>query len=218
MFGSAACPRTTQDGCEFWDPTAVFDAASGDLMLLAAHSTTSQGRMSGEMTLWISRSSDAGATWAAPQNITSQVTSAVAGLITPGNGHAIQTASGTLIVAGYLRPKGDTNEGCATIRSDDSGRHWRLQLANMSAGLGTSECEVSEITPSRDYNLPGEMRAPPPGGAAAAAPILLMDERMNPAQQKQRGGCGGGVPTCRWRSTSTDGGLTWVGAPRSRFT
>lgn len=193
MFGAAACPRTTNSGCEFWDPTAVFDRDTGDVLLLAALSRSNQSRMDAHMSMWMTRSSDAGLTWAAPTNLTSQLLNADGSMTTPGNGHAIQLASGRLLVSGYLRPAGDSSEHCVTLASDDHGKSWFNQLANLSAGDGTSECEATEIS------------------GAVGAPTLLMDERMNAKDQRTYGGCGEGVALCRWRSTSTDGGASWTG-------
>ena len=212
LFGNGTCPRGLRDGCEFWDPTPVYDAAHGGgggaLHVLATLSTTSAARMSGRLTLWQVTSADRGASWGAPRNITAQVAHAELGVMTPGNGHGVQLApatatgggadggGGRLLVAGYVRPQGDGSEFCATIASDDGGGSWSLQTAHGAAGNGTSECEVAQLRGT--------------GG------LLVMDERMNRDAQAARGGCGQGVAgqavlTCRWRSTSADGGATWQG-------
>ena len=218
LFGNGTCPRGLRDGCEFWDPTPVYDAQGGGaLHVLATLSTTSAERMSGRLTLWQLTSADRGASWGAPRNITAQVAHAELGVMTPGNGHGVQLApvatvgggagvggggggGGRLLVAGYVRPQGDGSEFCATIASDDGGGNWSLQTAHGAAGNGTSECEVAQL-----HGGGGT------GGGAGTVGLLVMDERMNRDAQAARGGCGGGVATCRWRSTSADGGATWQG-------
>ena len=142
----AACPRDAHAGCEFWDPTAVYDASTSEVHLLAALSTTQSGRMSGELSLWQTTSSDLGVTWSAARNITADVARPGDAVITPGNGHATQLSSGRLLMAGYLRPAGDASEHCATIASDDHGKTWQLQPSNGNTGNGTSECEVVEVS------------------------------------------------------------------------
>ena len=44
ILGATACPRVAHAGCEFWDPTAVYDASTSEVHLLAALSTTQSGR------------------------------------------------------------------------------------------------------------------------------------------------------------------------------
>ena len=34
LFGNASCPAGVHDGCEFWDPTPVYDAATGTCSLM----------------------------------------------------------------------------------------------------------------------------------------------------------------------------------------
>ena len=197
MFGAAVCPRTTgyPNGCEFWDPTAVFDRDTGDVLLLAVLSTSNESRMHFHTTMWMARSSDAGATWQPPTNLTAQLVYDGDIVATPGNGHAIQLASGRLLVTGYIRLTGAPRDWhCVTVASDDHGASWFNQVANVTTGQGTTECESTEL-----------------GGADGSAPTLIMDERMDIGQQEARGGCGEGVASCRWRSTSTDGGASWAG-------
>ena len=192
ILGATACPRVAHAGCEFWDPTAVYDASTSEVHLLAALSTTQSGRMSGELSLWQTTSTDLGVTWSAARNITADVARPGDAVITPGNGHATQLSSGRLLMAGYLRPAGDASEHCATIASDDHGKTWRLQPSNGNTGNGTSECEVVEVSDG-------------------AGPTVIMDERRNKEEQQRLGGCGRGVANCRWRTRSADGGATWDG-------
>ena len=200
VYGTDTCPlNSTDGGCEFWDPTPVFDHLTGDILLLATHSRTSKQRMSGRLDLWLLRSHDLGLTWATPENITQQVVTPE-GVMTPGNGHATQLSSGRLLVAGYMRPDGDGSEFCATIASDDHGLTWHMQQASRAAGIGTSECEVAELC----LNIDAGNR-----GSNECHTVVVMDERMNRNAQEARGGCGQGVPLCRWRSYSNDEGATW---------
>ena len=200
VYGVDSCPlNATDGGCEFWDPTPVFDNHTGDILLLATHSRTSSQRLSGRLDLWLLRSRDLGLTWATPENITQQVVTPE-GVMTPGNGHGTQLASGRLLVAGYMRPGGDGSEFCVTIASDDHGMTWHMQQASRAAGMGTSECEVTELCLRVNSSN---------GGSNVCHAVVVMDERMNRDAQAARGGCGHGVPLCRWRSYSDDEGATW---------
>ena len=195
MFGREACPPSKKEGCEFWDPTAVYDRQTGDIHLLAALSTSASQRMSGHLSLYALTSHDGGVSWSRPRNITHSVRPKPDDgcIFTPGNGHATQLASGRLLMAGYRRPAGDSSEHCTTISSDDHGRTWHLQPIAAGSNLnGTSECEVAEV---------GDV----------GAKRVVMDERMNGDEQQRRGGCGHGVAKCRWHSESSDGGETWSG-------
>jgi sialidase-1 len=196
MLGNETCPRVGQAGCEFWDPTAVYDEHTREVHMLASLSTTASGRMGGALTLWVTSSTDAGTTWGTPRNITAQVRHGGPDVFTPGNGHGTQLSSGRLLIAGYRRPAGDESEHCTTIASDDHGKTWFLQSTSggKGTGNGTSECEVVEV--GDDVGVPRK---------------VIMDERMNEQDQSTRGGCGGGVTNCRWRAESLDGGKTWSG-------
>jgi sialidase-1 len=104
LFGPTQCPpsqkSTAAASCEFWDPTPVADATTGEIFLLTTRSwahngiTNEQSRMTGRMDAWLLKSSDLGATWSEPKNITSSLWSTRWRLGTPSNGHGVQLRSG----------------------------------------------------------------------------------------------------------------------------
>ena len=183
MFGEAQCPaanRSTETGsCEFWDPTPFADSVTGEVHLIVTRSWAHDGmsnvdsRMQSMMDCWLLSSSDLGITWRAPRNITSQVWSDKWNMMTPSNGHAIQTSTGRLLVSGYVRTNG--SQMSAVFYSDDHAKTWHF-APNSTIGPGTSESEVVELqhTPHK----------------------LMFDHRLK---------------RTRYRSYSTDDGLTWEG-------
>ena len=98
--------------------------------------------MQGMMDCWVLSSSDLGVTWSKPRNITSEVWSDKWNMMTPSNGHAIQTSTGRLLVSGYVRTKG--SQMSAVMYSDDHAHSWQF-APNSTIGLGTSESEVVQL-------------------------------------------------------------------------
>jgi sialidase-1 len=183
MFGESQCPaanRSTETGsCEFWDPTPFADSVTGDVHFITTRSWAHAGmnneasRMEGMMDCWLVSSSDTGRTWGSPRNITSEVWSKTWNMMTPSNGHAIQTSTGRLLVSGYVRTNG--SQMSAVMYSDDGAKTWSF-APNSTVGLGTSESEVVELQHTRGK--------------------LMFDHRKSGT---------------RYRSYSTDDGLTWEG-------
>lgn len=91
----------------------------------------------------ISKSSDDGATWSTPDNITPQVKQPEWGVLLQGPGMGISMADGTLVFAfQYL---GADNIPCATIiYSKDKGKTWQ---AGAPARTNTTEAQVAELSP-----------------------------------------------------------------------
>ena len=156
ILGATACPRVAQRRLRVLGPDrrcttrrrarrALDHGAPAHHTLGRAVDDAEWPHVAGALSLWQTTSTDLGVTWSAPRNITADVVRPGDAVITPGNGHATQLASGRLLMAGYLRPAGDASEHCATIASDDHGKTWRLQPSNGNTGNGTSECEVVEI-------------------------------------------------------------------------
>lgn len=170
--------------CEFWDPTPVIDRHTGRIMVMATRSwphnnlTTVSSRMDAEMDCWLWKSSDLGLTWTAPQNITSMIWSERWRVGTPVNGHAIQTATGRLLMPIYVRAGTDASSYSGTFYSDDHGDTWTFANASM-VGPGTSESDVVQL-----QHTPG---------------TLMFNHRGNSAS---------GPGHVRYTSYSTDDGLT----------
>ena len=75
VLGNATCTAgpESKDACAAWDPTPVFDADTGVVHVLVAAAASEQDRMTGTGTVWALKSSDLGATWSPPLNITDQL-------------------------------------------------------------------------------------------------------------------------------------------------
>ena len=76
--------------CQFWDPTAVYDARTREVILMASYASsvgTTAATGNNSVHLW--RSTDLGATFAPPQNI-DKMLNAGTYHYTLGNGHGIQ--------------------------------------------------------------------------------------------------------------------------------
>ena len=103
-LGSLILPR-----CEFWDPTIVYDAESCETIIMSAYaSANSSTRGGGHQDIFVLRSSDSGASWSAPNNISTML-SATKGAsyhVSTGNGHGMQIKApspwaGRLLVPAY---------------------------------------------------------------------------------------------------------------------
>ena len=147
VFGPGACPavnKTNESGsCEFWDPTPFADRTTGEVFVMTTRSWAHDGvdnvasRMTGRMDCWLLSSRDLGVTWSKPRNITSQVWSPRWHMMTPANGHAMQTSTGRLLMPGYVRPFGsDATTMSAVFYSDDHGAQWHF-APNSTVGPST---------------------------------------------------------------------------------
>ena len=123
------------------NPTAVVDKETGAVWLafnIDAHQT------------FVMSSTDSGASWSEPTEITDGVVSPNMNFYVVGPGHGIQRKDGTLVIPG---DHGSSNRRDSifmhshVIYSDDHGASWKLGGA--TAG-GSDECEVVE---TRDGSL-----------------------------------------------------------------
>eukprot|EP00051_Salpingoeca_urceolata_P007499 m.98171 g.98171 ORF g.98171 m.98171 type:complete len:400 (+) comp15262_c1_seq2:14-1213(+) len=187
MFGKSQCANvtSTKTSCEFWDPTPVADHTTGAVFMMTARSRSAADRLSGLEDMWLLRSDDLGVTWGKPKNITSDVWDPAFKLCTPANGHAIQSATGRLVMPCYVRIPHISSFGNAVIYSDDHGDSWHFAPSS-THGHGTSEGEIVALQHH--------------------AGRLMFNER----RVAQPGGCSPTVKNCRWQSISDDDGLTWT--------
>lgn len=131
------------------NPCPVVDAKTGAIVLLLTHNlgtdteakivagTSQRGR-----TVWVTRSTDDGRTWAKPTEITASVKKPEWTWYATGPGVGIQLKSGRLLVpCDYKADKGKAR-GSHAILSDDGGATWRL---GGTAGPDANECQAVEL-------------------------------------------------------------------------
>ena len=140
------------------NPTAVIDRSTGAIILVYDRwPEMPKGRQPGDfkrapglgrdsITVWITTSGDAGATWSAPVDITATTKRAEWAEVGHGPGVGIQTRSGRLVIPCFeTRPVGGkwgTSWNFA-IFSDDHGRTWRL--SDNEVGPGVNETQAVEL-------------------------------------------------------------------------
>ncbi len=142
------------------NPAPVVDRKTGDIVLLLTRNpgrvTERQivdGTAAGTRTVWLARSSDDGASWTAPAEITASVKAADWTWYATGPGNGIQMRDGRMVVACDHMVAGSQAKHSHVILSDDGGRTWTLGGV---AGEGTNESAVVEL---RDRSLLLNMRS-----------------------------------------------------------
>lgn len=140
------------------DPTAVIDRDTGAVILvydrwpqmpegaeLGVHKR-SPGLGRDSITAWVMTSSDEGATWSTPVDITATAKKPEWTEVGHGPGVGIQTRSGRLVIPCFEnRPSAAMWGVCwnFAIFSDDHGKTW--QLSDNEAGPGVNETQVVEL-------------------------------------------------------------------------
>ncbi len=145
----------------FGNPSPVIDPESGDVVLLSTHNAghVNAGQIRrGEVTpeesrrVYVQRSSDHGATWSEPMEITADVKPAGWMWFATGPGHGIALRhgphAGRLVVPcnhSFL-VNGVSRENSHAIFSDDGGRSWRLgAVATQTGDAVGNENAVAEL-------------------------------------------------------------------------
>lgn len=114
------------------NPTVVVDRDTGTIWLLFVRTSTKKykndeevARATGRISdMWVMHSTDEGATWAGPANITKSVNRRAWNRIVPGPGVGIQLRSGRLMIpCNHVVGKEASDH---VIYSDDHGKSWRL--------------------------------------------------------------------------------------------
>lgn len=130
-------------GDSWGNPTPVVDRDTGDILLIYIRNISQ---------VFVVRSSDDGATWSAPVEITSSVKDPAWGFYATGPGHAIQLSSGRILVAAYHRIGGFSTtlpSYSHVFYSDDHGLTW--QLGGMIAEAQTNEAMLVETVDGSVY-------------------------------------------------------------------
>jgi sialidase-1 len=131
------------------NPCPVVDAATGAIWLLLTHNLGKDteaeivnGTGDGSRTVWITKSTDDGVTWAKPLEITKDVKKPEWTWYATGPGIGIQTKSGRLVIpCDSKSEKGKVRES-HVIFSDDHGKTWKLGGV---VGPGCNESQVAEL-------------------------------------------------------------------------
>jgi sialidase-1 len=131
------------------NPCPVVDRQSGTIWLPMTHNLgiDNESRMveqkgKGTRTVWLSKSTDDGLTWAKPVEITATTKKPNWTWYATGPGAGIQLQSGRLVVPCDAVEAGTKAFYSHLIYSDDHGATWKL---GGSAGPAVNECEVVEL-------------------------------------------------------------------------
>jgi sialidase-1 len=130
------------------NPCPVVDRATGTIWLPLTknlgHETQKQieeGKSKENRTVWLTKSTDDGATWAKPIEITASVRDPKWTWYATGPGVGIQLKSGRLVIPCDHRTLGTKELHAHVIYSDDRGKTWTVGGV---AGEHTNECQIVE--------------------------------------------------------------------------
>jgi sialidase-1 len=132
------------------NPCPVIDARTGTVWLLMTHNlgkdTESQivaGKSEGSRTVWVTGSTDDGATWSKPADITRDVKKPDWTWYATGPGAGVQLRGGRLVVPCDHMVAGTKAQYSHVIYSDDGGKSWKL---GGEAGPQCNECQAVELS------------------------------------------------------------------------
>lgn len=199
------------------NPVPVIDPATGDLVLLTVQNGADAIEISAARgtdredgrRVFVQRSSDDGATWTDPEEITAQVKPDDWGWYATGPCHGIALTegpyAGRLVVPAnhsYVPPEVDSLDTAAAMRlngghcifSDDGGRTWELGFVDRNDGpeINANETTVTELADGRLYFNARNHRGTGParvhayssdGGATLDAPYSRIEEITAPGIQ-----------------------------------
>lgn len=207
------------------NPTPVVERKSGAILLLL---TSNPGRVTESQTgprdrrVWIARSTDDGATWSAPAEITAQVKHSDWTWYATGPGNGIQLRNGRLVVP-CDHNSADGMRFSHAIYSDDRGATWKI------GGIAEEKTNESAIVELKNGELVFNMRSyhgknrravqRSRDGGLTWSPLVLDEALIEPVCQasmvvdsKGRIVFSNPASTKRTRMTvrlSGDGGRTW---------
>src|SRR5262249_2601354 len=131
------------------NPCPVVDAKTGTVGLLMTHNLGTDteaaivaSKSKGTRTVWLTSSTDDGATWAKPVEITRDVKKPEWTWYATGPGVGIQLKSGRLLVPCDSKSDGGKVRESHVIFSDDGGKSWKLGGV---VGPNCNECQAVEL-------------------------------------------------------------------------
>lgn len=131
------------------NPCPVVDAKTGTVWLLMTHNLGKDteakivgGTSTGSRTVWATKSTDDGLSWAKPVEITKDVKKPGWTWYATGPGVGIQLKSGRLLIPCDSKSAGGKVRASHVIFSDDGGTSWKLGGV---AGPGCNECQAVEL-------------------------------------------------------------------------
>ena len=212
------------------NPAPVVDRKTGAILLLLTSNPGSvterqinSGTAPAGRSVWVVRSTDDGATWSAPVDITAEVKRPDWTWYATGPGNGIQLRSGRLVVAcDHNEREGDTRHS-HLIYSDDHGSTWKI------GAIAAEKTNESAVAERRDGSLLLDMRSYhgknrraeqiSRDGGLTLEPLRLADALIEPVCQASLISAGRGrllfsnpASTKRENLTvrlSTDDGATW---------
>ena len=135
------------------NPCPVIDAKTGTILLLLTHNfgTDTEAKIvngtgKGSRTVWLTRSTDDGATWSEPAEITKSVKKPAWSWYATGPGVGIQLKTGRLLVPCDSKSDGGKVRESHVIVSDDAGKTWKLGGV---VGPLCNECQAVELADGR---------------------------------------------------------------------
>ena len=153
MDYDAAVPGSRGNGVG--DPAVLVDDRSGTIIVAALWSMGARGwhgsgpglkpEETGQFV--VSRSTDDGLTWSAPESITPQVKDPAWRLCFQGPGNGIRLRDGALVFPAQFKDAKNVPHSCF-IASSDGGKTWRISPAAAPATPPTSECAAAELSGS----------------------------------------------------------------------
>jgi sialidase-1 len=176
------------------NPCPVVDRTTGTIWLPLTKNLGNEneklirdGKSKGGRTVWVTKSDDDGATWAAPVEITKDVSDPQWTWFATGPGCGIQLKSGRLLIPCDHTVLGTRAMRSHVIYSDDHGKTWKKGGV---AGDDTNECQVVEredgslLLNMRSYHKKNRRAvATSKDGGLTWSPVTLDDALIEPTCQ-----------------------------------
>jgi sialidase-1 len=177
------------------NPTPVVERKTGKVFLLLTHNpgnTTEKQIINAEAragrSVWIMSTSDDGATWTEPKNITASTKKQDWTWYATGPGNGIQLRSGRLVIACDHNRKDNDARYSHIIYSDDQGENWKI------GGVAEEKTNESAVAELKNGQLLLNMRSyhgknrraiqySADGGASLLTPLKLDETLIEPVCQ-----------------------------------